>query len=305
MKLKNTLLLLLTATIWGVAFVAQSAGMEYVGPFTFNCIRCLMGGLVLLPLIWFRDRGRRREAVPETERKNLVLGGTACGLALCLASNFQQFGIQYTTVGKAGFITACYIVIVPVLGLFFGKRPGARVWAAVALAVAGLYRLCMSKGAEGVNQGDILVIVCAFLFSIHILVIDHFSPKADGVKLSCIQFFVAGILSGAAMALFERPEIGRVLAAWLPLLYAGVLSCGLAYTLQIVGQKGMNPTIASLILSLESGISVLAGWALLGQEMSARELSGCVIMFGAIILAQLPGRRAGEAKKAENGRELS
>lgn len=305
MRLKNALLLLLTATIWGVAFVAQSAGMEYVGPFTFNCIRCLMGGLVLLPFIWLRQRGQKRGERQGTDWKILAAGGSACGLALFLASNFQQFGIQYTTVGKAGFITACYIVIVPVLGLFFGKRVGPMVWAAVALAVMGLYRLCVSGGLEGMNRGDCLVIACAFLFSIHILVIDHFSPMADGVKLSCIQFFAAGALSGVCMVLFERPDLGRILAAWLPLLYAGILSCGVAYTLQIVGQKGMNPTIASLILSLESGISVLAGWALLGQKMSARELSGCVIMFAAIILAQLPVKGAGEGKKGESCQGLS
>lgn len=301
MKLKNMLLLLLTAAIWGVAFVAQSAGMEYVGPFTFNCIRCLMGGLVLLPFIWLRDRGRKREAMQREDYRNLAAGGLSCGLALFLASSLQQIGIQYTTVGKAGFITACYIVIVPVLGLFFGKRVGPMVWAAVVLAVAGLYRLCMSGGAGGINRGDLLMTACALLFSVHILVIDHFSPRADGVKLSCIQFFAAGLLSGACMLLFESPDLGRVLAAWLPLLYAGVLSCGVAYTLQIVGQKGMNPTIASLILSLESGISVLAGWVLLGQGMSARELSGCALMFAAIILAQLPVK----GKKGEGCRGLS
>ena len=293
MKIRQSLLLLLTAAIWGVAFVAQSAGMDYVGPFTFNCLRSFLGGAVLLPVIFFLDR--RQESSPGVSRKErggggrtLIVGGVCCGLALCLASNAQQIGIQYTTVGKAGFITACYIVIVPLLGLFFGKRVGVTLWGAVLLAVAGLFRLCFAKGAEGINQGDLIMMAAALLFSAHILVIDHFSPLADGVKLSCIQFFVAGILSGIAMVIFEEPRWDQIRAAAAPILYAGIFSSGVGYTLQIVGQKEMNPTVASLILSLESSISLIAGWILLGQSMTLRELSGCGLMFGAIILAQIP-----------------
>lgn len=310
MKLKQSLLLLLAATIWGIAFVAQSAGMEYVGPYTFNCIRSILGGLVLIPVILVMDRAKAREkgeagnrpdhARKSRERKVLLTGGVCCGVALCLASNFQQLGIQYTTVGKAGFITACYIVIVPFLGLLFGKKVSAFVWGAVVLAVAGLYRLCMSggEGIGGINQGDLLVLVCAFLFSIHILVIDHFSPLTDGVKMSCIQFFVCGIICAVPALLFEHPTISALLAAWGPVLYAGVFSCGVGYTLQVVGQKDMNPTVASLILSLESCISVLAGWVLLGQKLSLRELAGCVLMFAAILLAQLPaGKKTAPAGK--------
>lgn len=297
MKLKNALLLLLTATIWGVAFVAQSVGMDYVEPFTFNAVRSIIGGLVLLPVIKWAGAGKQsagqetgRSSREPEDRKTLLLGGVSCGIMLCLASNFQQFGVKYTTVGKAGFITACYIVIVPVLGLLLKKKCGPAVWGAVAMAVAGLYLLCMEGDHLTVSKGDLLVFICAVLFSLHILVIDYFSPKTDGVKLSCIQFFVSGILSVAAMLLFEHPELSGILAAWAPILYAGVMSCGVAYTLQIVGQKGMNPTISSLILSLESSISVLAGWVILGQRLSGRQLFGCCIMFGAIILAQLPGR---------------
>ena len=293
MKLRQSLLLLLTAAIWGVAFVAQSAGMDYVGPFTFNCLRSFLGGAVLLPVIFFLDR--RQEPSPGVSQKErggggrtLAVGGVCCGLALCLAPNAQQIGIQYTTVGKAGFITACYIVIVPLLGLFFGKRVGVTLWGAVLLAVAGLFRLCFAKGAEGINRGDLIMMAAALLFSAHILVIDHFSPLADGVKLSCIQFFVAGILSGIAMMIFEEPRWDQIRAAAAPILYAGIFSSGVGYTLQIVGQKEMNPTVASLILSLESSISLIAGWVLLGQSMTLRELSGCGLMFGAIILAQIP-----------------
>lgn len=288
--LKNSLLLLLTATIWGVAFVAQSVGMDYVGGFTFNMARSLIGSAVLLPVIWFMGRNSSKKA-EETQgsssRKDLLWGGLACGILMCLASNFQQFGIKYTTVGKAGFITACYIVLVPILGLFLKKKCSPFIWLAVAMSVAGLYLLCITDGFS-IGKGDILVLICAVLFSFHILVIDYYSPKVDGVKLSCIQFLVCGILSGIPALIFEKPEMSAVLTAWQPILYAGVMSCGVAYTLQIIGQKNMNPTVASLILSLESCISVLAGWVILGQQLSAREIAGCVIMFAAIILAQLP-----------------
>ena len=192
--------------------------------------------------------------------------------------------------GKAGFITALYIILVPVLGLFMKKRVQGKVWISVTLAVAGLYLLCITDGFS-LGTGDLLVLLCALMFSVHILVIDYFSPKTDGVKMSCIQFFVCGILSGIAMLIFEEPSLGALLQAWMPILYAGVLSCGVAYTLQIVGQKDMDPTVASLILSLESVVSVLAGWVLLGQRLSLREISGCVLMFAAIILAQLPGKK--------------
>lgn len=289
--LRNSFLLLLTAAIWGVAFVAQSVGMDYVGAFTFNAVRCLIGAVVLLPVIYVMNRQKPKEFLTQEEkkasRKTLLMGGISCGIFLCLASNFQQFGIKYTTVGKAGFITACYIVIVPILGLFLKKKCCSYIWAAVVMAVIGLYLLCITDGFS-IGKGDFLVLICAVLFSLHILVIDYFSPKADGVKMSCIQFLVSGVLSGIPALILEHPQISSILAAWQPILYAGVMSCGVAYTLQIVGQKDMNPTVASLILSLESCISVLAGWIILGQSLSTREILGCVIMFAAIILAQLP-----------------
>ena len=295
--LKNSLLLLLAAVIWGIAFVAQSVGMDYVGGFTFNAVRSLIGSAVLVPLILIpgqnnSDNSEISEAAASTtsgiqKRKDLIIGGISCGICLCLASNFQQFGIKYTTVGKAGFITACYIVIVPIIGLFLGKKCSKFIWAAVAMALIGLYLLCITDGFS-IGKGDLLVLVCAFLFSIHILVIDHFSPKADGVKLSCIQFLTCGILSAIPALILEHPQVSSILAAWQPILYAGVMSCGVAYTLQVIGQKNMNPTVASLILSMESCISVLAGWIILGQQLSAKEILGCVIMFAAIILAQLP-----------------
>ena len=296
--LKNSLLLLLTATVWGIAFVAQSVGMDYVGGFTFNAARSLIGSAVLVPLIFvFGQKNSSGKSSSDTSvspsqnRKDLIAGGIICGIFLCLASNFQQFGIKYTTVGRAGFITACYIVIVPVLGLFLGTKCSKFIWAAVAMSLVGLYLLCITDGFS-IGKGDMLVLICAFLFSAHILVIDYFSPKTDGIKLSCIQFLTCGILSGIPALIFEHPDFSSILAAWKPVLYAGVMSCGVGYTLQVIGQKNMNPTVASLILSLESCISVLAGWIILGQRLSTKEILGCVIMFAAIILAQLPQKHA-------------
>ena len=290
--LRQSLLLLLTATIWGVAFVAQSVGMEYIGPFTFNAVRNAIGGLVLIPCIGFLQKMRMGEEkwglTTNKEKKTLVAGGVSCGVLLFIASNLQQVGIQYTTVGKAGFITAMYIVIVPLLGIFLKRKAGIKVWCAVAIAVVGLYMLCMIDGGFSLQKGDLFVLICAVAFSVHILVVDYFAPKVDGVKMSCIQFFVCALLSGICMSLFEEPDMTQILQAWVPVLYAGVLSCGVAYTLQIVGQKGMNPTVASLILSLESVVSVIAGWLILQQTFSRRELLGCSLMFVAIVLAQLP-----------------
>lgn len=306
-QIRNSLLLLLTAVIWGVAFVAQSVGMDYVGAFTFNCVRSIIGGLVLIPCIVFLRNLKRKENGGKDDAKEgtaaygkislkdalhvtrvELMGGICCGIALFAASNFQQFGISYTTVGKAGFITALYVVIVPILGLFFRKRVSFVVWISVVLSVIGLYLLCMTEKTFSLSFGDLLVLICAVLFSIHILVIDYFSPQGDGVVMSCIQFIVCGLLSGIMMFLFEEPSVSDILAAWMPILYAGVLSCGVAYTLQIVGQKDMNPTVASLILCLESVVSALAGWLILHQELSPRELAGCFLMFFAIVLAQLP-----------------
>lgn len=315
---RQSLLLFLTAVIWGVAFVAQSAGMEYIGPFTYNGVRSVLGGLTLLPCIALLDkrgnsaRAQNAEGIsaltPERsaeeqghDRKQLFAGGLCCGVILFAASNFQQFGIQYTTVGKAGFITAMYILLVPLMGLFIHKKVGFKVWIGVAFAVCGLYFLCMNHGLK-LERGDAMVLVCAVIFSLHILVIDHFAPKVDGVRMSCIQFWVCGVLSLACSFIFETPQLSGILAAWKPVCYGGVMSCGVAYTLQIVGQKGMNPTVASLILSLESVVSVVAGFLILRQSMSRRELFGCCLMVVAIVLAQLPERSdKGTIKKRSDG----
>jgi drug/metabolite transporter (DMT)-like permease len=289
------LILLLTAIIWGIAFVAQSVGMDYVGPFTFIAIRNVIGVIVLLPVVYFMGRNKENKETKEN-KKDLITGGIACGIFLFIASAFQQFGVKSTSVGKAGFITAMYIVLVPIVGMFMHKKTSAKVWIGVALAVIGMYFLCISKGESGMQMGDILVFVCAITFSFHILTVDHFSPRVDGVKMSCIQFMTCGILSAVFMLIFEEPNMSDILSAWIPILYAGALSSGVAYTLQIVGQKGMNPTVASLILSLESVVSALAGWIILHQQLSAREIFGCAVAFAAIIIVQLPDNNAKNKK---------
>lgn len=289
MKIGSSLLLFLAACIWGFAFVAQSVGMDYMGPFTFNGARFLIGGTVLLPFVYVRI-SKKKNTPEEIPPVLTIKGGICCGLAICAASLFQQIGIQYTTVGKAGFITTLYIIIVPVFGLFLHKKVPGKVWFAAVLAAVGMYLLCITENFS-IGRGDAMVFVCAILFSIHILVIDYFSPKTDGVALSCLQFFTAGVICSVGALLLEHPTWEQLAAGALPILYAGIMSCGVAYTLQIIGQRDLDPTIASLILSMESVVSVLAGWMLLGQALTVKELAGCALVFAAVILVQLPGKR--------------
>lgn len=291
-RLRGNLLLILTAMIWGAAFVAQSVGMDHVGPFTFLCTRSILGGVVLLPVIFFREKKARRENTqPHMENHTLLLGGILCGVALFVASAFQQIGLQETTAGKAGFLTAMYMIFVPIVGLFFHKKPAKKTWFAVLIALVGMYLLCLWEGGfQNINRGDMLELICALCFTGHILVIDHFTDKVDGVKMSCIQFFVCGILAGIFMFLLEIPSIDAILSAAAPILYAGILSSGVGYTLQIVAQKDTDPTIASLLMSLESVFSLIFGWILLHQALSGIELLGCCLMFIAIIWVQLPER---------------
>ncbi|MDE7321855.1 MAG: DMT family transporter [Lachnospiraceae bacterium] len=286
------MILFMAATVWGVAFVAQSVGMDYVGPYTFVAVRNVVALAVLVPCAAVMDKSRKKMGgqPPQYKRdkKTLVIGGICCGICLFAASTLQQFGVKYTTVGKAGFITAMYLVLVPVFGIFLKKKTGLKVWTAVGLASLGLYLLCITTGDFHLQKGDLYMLGCAAIFAIHILVVDYFSPLVDGVKLSCVQTLTNAVLGAVMMLLFEQPHLSDILAAWLPVLYAGALSSGVGYTFQIIGQKGMNPTAASLILSLESVISVLAGWLILHQTLTARELAGCALAFAAIILVQLP-----------------
>lgn len=306
-KLRSSFLLLLTAIIWGVAFVSQSEGMEHMGGFTFTAARSILGCIVLLPVIAFL-----RLRVPKPKRKKLplkptIIGGICCGLALTVASLLQQFGISMTTVGKGGFITALYIIFTPVLGIFIGRKAPKIVWVSAGLAAVGLYLLCMNGEKFSIGMGDLLVLLCAVVFAVHILVIDHFSPQTDGVILSCIQFFVCFVISGVCALIFEQPSFEQISDGAVSVLYAGIMSSGVAYTLQIVGQKSLNPTVAALILSLESVVATIAGYVayLVGflstdQTMSARQIIGCAVVFAAVILVQLPWDRIMKKDTAHN-----
>lgn len=296
-------LLAFAALIWGTAFVAQSMGMDYLGPCAFNAARSFVGSIALLPVIFAGGRLRRgasQEVLAANAWTNpaLLRGGLLCGLFLSAASLLQQAGLQYTTAGKAGFLTSLYIVIVPVLGIFLGRRGGKKLWLAVALALVGAYFLSVSGGlAElGIELGDGMVLVSAVFFSFHILVIDRFSPQVDCIKLSCIQFFVAGLVSTLLALVLESGSFqwGDLLASWGPLLYTGIMSSGVAYTLQIVGQKGLDPAAASLLMSLESVFAALSGWLVLHQPLSLREMLGCGLVFAGVVLAQLPERQRKE-----------
>lgn len=296
-QLRGGAMLMLTALIWGTAFVAQSVGMDYLGPCAFTATRNFIGCVALLPVIALASRLRSgtqpEEVAPAPGKKALFGWGAACGLLLGGATLLQQAGMQTASAGKAGFLTALYIVIVPVLGIFLGRRPGLKVWMGVVLALVGAYLLSV-KGGAGIASGDLLVIASAVVFSLHILVIDSVPAGMDGVRLSCVQFLVAGAFA-LVLALFLESFTWRdILSAWVPLLYTGVVSSGVGYTLQILGQRTVNPTVACLILSLESVFAALAGWAILGQALSLRELFGCALVFVAVILAQLP-RKKGRA----------
>ncbi|NLZ82862.1 MAG: DMT family transporter [Clostridiales bacterium] len=290
-QITSSLLLALTALIWGASFVAQSVGMEHVGPFTFNSVRSILGGIVLIPVIIFQSKKNRLQHPSKEEqtksRKTLLVGGISCGIALAIASTIQQIGISYTTVGKAGFITALYIVIVPIMGLFLKKKVHFIIWLSVLLATIGLYLISITEGLT-IGKGDFLILLCAICFSVHILIIDHYSPKVDGVKLSCIQFFVAGILCGIPMFALESPDITGIIDAAAPIMYSGIMSSGVGYTLQIIGQRHVKPVLASLILSMEAVFAAISGWLILGETLTARELLGCVFVFAAILLAQMP-----------------
>lgn len=280
-------MLILTALIWGIAFVAQSEGMNYVGAFTFNACRFLIGGLMLLPLIFFFRNSETDQSTDGKELRTGITGGLCCGFFLFIASTLQQMGIADTTAGKAGFITSLYIIIVPILGLLVHKKVGWNIWISVLTAAAGMYLLCVTDDFV-IGKGDALIFLCALGFSLHILVIDYFSPQASGIIISCVQFFTAGLLSAAFMFITEQPEWNGIYAARIPILYAGILSCGVAYTLQVIAQKQVAPVIASLLMSLESVFSLLAGMLLLGEQLTPQEATGCILVFGAIILAQLP-----------------
>ena len=286
---KGNLLLLLTAFIWGSAFVAQSTGIGRLGPWTYNCIKNFLGTFALLPVISLR--GRRQAPLTAPGKKTLWKGGILCGTILCAASMFQNYGIMYTSVGKAGFLTTLYVLMVPLFGIFSGHHVRPRLWGCVLITLLGLYFLSV-QGSFTLARGDTLVLICSLGFTFHILIIDRYAPQVDGIQLSCIQFLTAAVLSVPGM-IAEGPSWADIQAAAVPLLYAGLLSNGVAYTLQIVAQKSADPTMASMIMSMESVFAALSGWVILHQTLSARELLGCGLVFTAILLAQTPVRESG------------
>lgn len=294
-KVRNSSILLLAALIWGVAFVAQSAGMTYVKPLTFNTARYIVAIAVLIPAVIIMDKSAGKKlSIWGTEdkqsKKAMIIGGVICGGIMAAASTLQQYGILYTTVGKAGFITALYIVIVPLLGIFFKKKLRLTLIISVTVATVGLYFLCMKQNEFSLALGDLLVLLCAVVYSFHIITIDHFAAKVDAVRFSLIQLITAALLSFVPMLILEKPVMGDILDAWLPILYAGALSSGVAYTLQIIGQRGLNPTVASLLMSFEAVFAAIAGSLILKETMTVREIVGCALMFFAIILSQIPQR---------------
>ena len=306
-RTKGNLLLLLTSFIWGSAFVAQSSGMDYVGPYTYNMARNVLAFLFLIPVIYVIGKkkgvtdnagsgtGIDEAASGEANWKSILLpdrttlvGGIYCGLVMAVASSLQQIGITMTTAGKAGFITALYIILVPLMGVFIGKKIPRIIWFCVVLAMAGFYLLCVKEGFS-ISKGDILVLFCSVGFSVHIMTIDHFTSKGvDGVKMACIQFAVAAIVMTPVMFALENPSVSGLLSAWMTIAYAGILSSGVGFTLQIVAQKDTDPTTATLIMSLESVFAAVSGCLFLNEVLLPKEILGCILVFVAVILAQVP-----------------
>lgn len=293
-KFKGSLSLLAATVIWGFAFIAQSVGMDLIGPFTFQMMRCFLAVVFLIPCAFVLDIGKcsPKESARKWKNPDLWKSGVICGCALFVASSLQQVGLVYTDAGKAGFITAMYIVLVPVLGLFLGRKVPKNAALSVLMAVVGLYLLsCL--GVTEINKGDLLLMGCALAFSVQITCIDHFAANVDGFRMNCVQALTVALISVPFVALTETVDISNILACWGPLCFAGMLSMGLAYSLQIVGQKTLEPTTASLIMSLESVFAVIGGWWLLGERMAKHEMMGCALVFAAVVISQLPENRKG------------
>ena len=292
-KLRGSLLLVLATTIWGSAFVSQSAGMAYIGPFAFQSVRCALAVIGLLPIVWIMDRKKNDGKTFATRwaDKSLWRAGILCGIPLFLACNLQQLGLVDTDAGKSGFLTAMYIVIVPIIGIFRKEKPSIMIPISVALAVTGLYFLSF-VGAMQISQGDLLLLGCALMFALQITVVDIYAPKVDALRLNMIQALVCAVLSAIVMFFTEKPTVPALVACWLPLFHAGFLSMGIAYWFQILGQKALKPSTASLIMSLESVFAVLSGWLILNERLTRMEGIGCILVFTAVILSQIPIKKS-------------
>lgn len=287
-QVQSSLLLMLTALIWGFAFVAQKVGTADVGPLTFSASRYFLGGLAVLPCFYFFGE----KNLSTSKRRTSLLSGSFCGALLFVASYFQQYGIQYTTVGKAGFITTLYIIIIPLIGLLFKQKVSVKIWLSVLLAMTGMYLLCLSGGNFTLQAGDFYIFLCAIGFACQIMLIDFYLPKVEPILFAVTQFFVAGLIALILMPFFEPFDFSGIIAAKSAILYAGIISAGIGYTLQILAQKHVKAVVASMIMSLEAVFSLLAGYLVLGDQLSQRELLGCLLVFSAIILAQLPNRKS-------------
>lgn len=288
-KLRGSIALVVATVIWGSAFIAQRVGMDHIGPLTYLAVRNAVAVPFLMLVVFLFDT-KKADYWKQWMNRKLWKAGFFCGLALFVAAGLQQIGIVYTSAGKSGFLTAMYIVLVPVLGLFRKKMPTVNVWFSVALAVAGLY-LLSCVGVDQINVGDILLLGCAFAFAVQIILIDEMGGELDGLRLNCIQSLVVAVIASVAMFLFEDPSVEGIYVSWLPIGYAAILSTGVAYSLQIIGQKHLPPAPASLIMSLESVFAVLCGWLILKEQLSTYEILGCIMVFSAVILSQIPAKR--------------
>lgn len=288
---KGNTFLFLAALVWGFSLAAQKAGLNYLGPFTFTAIRCTVGGIVMLPLILFLEKRKPAEEKEIIDKKEVLKGAFFCGILVFTVILLQQFGLPYTSVGKAGFITALYILITPVIGMALGKKTGRNLWLGVAVGLAGMYLLCLFGGIEAINFGDVMMFIASFICAIHIHTIDHFVKKISPVKLTCSQFIFAGLLCVIPAAVLETVTWEAVKLAAVPIIYASVFSCAVGYTFQTIGQKLTNPNLACLIMSLETVFALLSGWIFFGEILSAHEYVGCMLMFSAIIISQLPEGR--------------
>lgn len=297
-KMKGNLILFITAVIWGISFISQTTSMDYIEPSTFNGIRNLLGSIVLLPFILFqkiRHKTKEDNVKNKYNKKTLLIAGICCGVVLCLAGTLQTYSMKEISGGKAAFITALYIIFVPILSVFLKKRPPLKIIPTLIIAIIGFYFLCMTSSDLTVGFYELVALMCSLLFSVHIMLVDYFSPKVEGIKLACLQFFVCAVINITYMFLFENPNIKEIMKCWFAIFYSGAFSCGIAYTLQIVGQKYTDPTSATLIMSLESVFAVIFCWILppyVPEDiMSAREILGCILIFMAIIFIQLPQRQ--------------
>lgn len=300
--IKSDFLLTITAAIWGFAFVAQRAGMQYVGPFTFNAIRFALGALVLSPFL-FRRTHKTNEPTGNAVLRGVFVGGGLAGIILFLGSTFQQVGIVYTTASKAGFITELYVILVPILGIFLGNRTNLQTWAGAFLAIVGLYFLSIHEDFSMTN-GDLLVLVSAFFWASHVLLIDRLSSRLDTFQLAFFQFFVCALLSLIGAVIAEEIMLANILKAAVPILYAGLMSVGIAYTLQVVAQKEAHPSHAAIIMSMESLFAALGGWWILNEVLNTREALGCFLMLTGMILSRIRLRKIGTREEKETSRPI-